>query len=201
MNREITYEKFFGIKTEQEENEVESQEFYYSYQATSYSSLITIFDKINISSDDTLVDIGAGLGRVVCYCNQRFNCNVKGIEYDKVQYKELQNNIEYYKVRFHGNEDKMHIYNIDALLYQIKPQDNFFYFFNPFNYQILDKMMKKILESAKANPRLITIIFYYITPEYIDYMRTIPVKLERIIKLPSYLVDLDEKAYVYSILE
>lgn len=198
MSREKTYETFLGINTDEEADEVEVKNKYYSYQATSYASLITIFDKIRISSKDTLVDIGAGLGRVICYCNQRFNCNVKGIEFSNEQFRELENNVEYYKVRFHNNEQKISVLNLDALLYQVQPEDTYFYFFNPFNCQMLDKMMKKILESARANPRIITLIFYYMTPEYINYMRTIPVKLVDIIKLPSYLVDLDEKAYVYS---
>ena len=85
----------------------------------------------------------------------------------------------------------MKFYNVSALDYEISPEDNYFYFFNPFSHEVFREVIEKIMESAKAHPRDINLLVYY--PTY-QYLRVIQKKF---IKLSNYEKDHDEKVIVY----
>ncbi len=197
IDKETQYERFFGIKTDEEEvlfGKVKRK--YSTYEASEYEGLEKIFDLVQINPQDTLVDFGCGMGRVMFFCNQRFLCNVKGIEYDPEVFEKLEDNCEYYHVRFHGQREKFTLLNIKAEDYHIVPEDNIFYFFNPFCTEILNGILEKIVTSSQQNPRKITLIFYYCTYEILSIIRKYPFKQLHVIKLPAYRFDPDEKACV-----
>lgn len=223
MNKisELSFEKFLGINTSEDEsvsaenfaeNSVEKNivseksgtkiggrtdtETNYSYAASEYDGLVKIFDRVSLTKDDTLVDIGCGMGRVLFFCNQKFMCHVTGIEYDSKIFEKLKENAAYYHVRFKNQEDKFHLLNIKAEDYDIQPHDNFFYMFNPFSRDILAKILDKIVCSVKCSPRKTTVILYYCTYEMMEAMRNTPFELKEIIKLGSYKDDPDEKVYI-----
>lgn len=50
--------------------------------STRYCVLKEIFSHIEISDDDSLVDIGCGMGRVLLYLANHYNCQLTGIEYN-----------------------------------------------------------------------------------------------------------------------
>ncbi len=207
MDREEMFEKFLGVNTADEEVVFSSKEFskrnekgcYYPYEASEYEGLIKIFDQITLTPQDTLVDIGCGMGRVLFYCNQRFLCNVTGVEYDKEIYERLQDNVAYYHVKFKNQEKKFCLLNMKAEDYVIERGDNFFYLFNPFSKDILEDFMNKIVESIHKFPRKVTVILYYCTYSMMETMRNMPFKLAGIIKLPAYRFDPDEKVYIYEL--
>lgn len=169
----------------------------YSYAASEYDGLVKIFDRVSLTKEDTLVDIGCGMGRVLFFCNQKFMCHVTGVEYDSKIFEKLKENAAYYHVRFKNQEDKFHLFNIKAEDYDIQPHDNFFYMFNPFSRDILAKILDKIVCSVKCSPRRATVILYYCTYEMMEAMRNTPFELKEIIKLRSYKNDPDEKVYIY----
>lgn len=216
MNKisELSFEKFLGIHTSEdkpasgedsgEETSITAKiggrtdtETNYSYAASEYDGLVKIFDRVSLTKDDTLVDIGCGMGRVLFFCNQKFMCNVTGVEYDSKIFEKLKENAAYYHVRFKNQEDKFHLFNIQAEDYDIQPNDNFFYMFNPFSKDILAKILDKIIRSVKYSPRRATVILYYCTYEMMEAMRNTPFELKEIIKLRSYKDDPDEKVYIY----
>lgn len=201
MDKETQYEKFLGIKTNEETIILgNTKKLKYSlYEASEYEGLEQIFDLIPLSAEDTLVDFGCGMGRVLFYCNQRFFCKVKGIEYDKKIFDKLLDNTEFYHVRFGGQRDKFTLLNMKAEEYAIAPEDSCFYFFNPFAKGILEDVLGKILKSVEAHRRKVTIVFYYCTYDMMSAIRNFPFKLEHIVKLPDYRLDPDEKAYVYTV--
>lgn len=200
MDREEQFERFLGINTSDEEVIIgrNPHRKYSVYEASEYEGLISIFDEVTLTPYDTLVDYGCGMGRVLFFCNQRFMCNVTGIEYDDKIYEALLDNAEYYHVRFQGQRDKFKLLHMKAEDYVVRPEDNYFYFFNPFSMGILESTFNRILASCKGKPRKITIIMYYCTYEIMTTLRKFPFKLERIIKLPAYRFDPDEKVYVYT---
>ena len=82
---ELSFEKFLGINTSEEkligENTSEENDFFtakigrrndmetnYSYAASEYDGLVKIFDRVSLTKEDTLVDIGCGMGRVLFFC-------------------------------------------------------------------------------------------------------------------------------------
>lgn len=201
MDKEAQYEKFLGIKTNEETIiPGNTRKLKYSlYEASEYEGLEQIFDLIPLKSEDTVVDFGCGMGRVLFYCNQRFMCRVKGIEYDKKIYEKLLDNAEFYHVRFREQREKFTLLNMKAEDYEIASEDSCFYFFNPFSKEILEDVLEKILRSVEEHPRKATIVFYYCTYDMMTAIRQLPFKLEHIVKLPEYRLDPDEKAYVYSV--
>ncbi len=201
MDKETQYEKFLGIKTN-EETVIpgNKRKLKYSlYEASEYEGLEQIFDLVQLTPEDTIVDFGCGMGRVLFFCNQRFLCKVKGIEYDKKIYEQLLDNAEFYHVRFRGQEEKFTLLNMKAEDYEIAPEDTCFYFFNPFSKAILCDVLGRILRSVEENPRRVRVIFYYCTYDMMSAIKEYPFKLEHVVKLPDYRLDPDEKAYVYSV--
>lgn len=146
---------------------------------------------------DTLVDYGCGMGRVLFYCNQRFMCNVCGIEYDDEIFSRLEDNAEYYHVRFKNQREKFLLLNMKAEDYEIKPTDNYFYLFNPFCQDTVRKVFFNIKTSLCMYPREAYIILYYCTPDILNTLKEFPFfKVKQIVKLPAYRLDPYEKAYI-----
>ena len=54
--------------------------------------------------------------------------------------------------------------------YEVPPQVNRCYFFNPFSEEILHKVMARIIESYYEHPREIFLFFYYPADEYVAYL-------------------------------
>lgn len=201
MDKEAQYEQFLGIKTNEETIiPGNTRKLKYSlYESSEYEGLEQIFDLVQLKPEDTVVDFGCGMGRVLFFCNQRFLCKVKGIEYDKKIYEKLLDNAEFYHMRFREQREKFSLLNIKAEDYEIAPEDTCFYFFNPFSKAILCVVLERILRSVEENPRRVNVIFYYCTYDMMSAIREYPFKLEHVVKLPDYRLDPDEKAYVYSV--
>ncbi|MBQ8412574.1 MAG: class I SAM-dependent methyltransferase [Lachnospiraceae bacterium] len=198
MINEKEFEDFLSISTIEEGNQIKDTKAKYSiYEATHYEGLTRIFREVIMTPYDTLVDFGCGLGRVLFYCNHQYLCHVTGVEYDSDMYQGLQKNAEEYCKRFKNQEKKILLLNMKAEDYVVEPTDNYFYFFNPFSMEIMEQVFDNIMESLKKHPRKLTFILYYCTYEIMGIMRKYPFALEKIIKLPGYEEDPDEKAYVY----
>lgn len=188
MKNEKMFDDFLGINTTEVPEEM----------ATYYQDLLTLFDEVSLEPEDTLVDFGCGLGRVLFYCNSRHYCKTTGIENDMALYGKLLDNAKGYQSKFLDQEQRMLFFNIDAEEYEIRPEDNFFYFFNPFSASVFKKVLSNIIASAKENPRDIDIILYYPTFEYQREIRDSKLFVQKkMIKLSGYEEDPDEKALVY----
>ncbi|MBE5944442.1 MAG: SAM-dependent methyltransferase [Lachnospiraceae bacterium] len=200
MTGDKEFEEFLGIGTLEEViNSGERTGKYSIYEATHYKGLIRIFEETTLTPYDTLVDFGCGLGRVLFYCNHKYMCGVTGIEYNSDIYKRLCKNAEDYYKRFKNQERKFCLLNMKAEEYIIEPTDNYFYFFNPFTVDVLEVVMDNIMLSVKKHPRPVTLILYYCTYEIMSTLRKYPLKLEKVLKLPGYDEDPDEKAYIYKL--
>ena len=57
--------------------------------------------------------------------------------------------------------------------YEVPPEVNRCYFFNPFSVEILHKVMARILESYYEDPREIMLFFYYPSDEYVSCLMTV----------------------------
>ncbi len=193
------YEEFLGIESTEIVYNNRYNDDYYRYEPTSYSGLICAFDELedSITKYDRLVDFGCGKGRVLFYVNQRFQCEVCGIEVDEALYELALDNRAYYNTRFRDTMERIEIVHGKAEEYVIKPEDNIFYFFNPFEINIFEKVIDNILESTKAHPRRIFVMMYYPKVEYTRHMKHRGFHLFRIAKLPAYEVDWDEKVMIY----
>ncbi len=139
------------------------------YEATPYSDLNLLFDKIPLKDSDYLVDFGSGKGRVCFYVNHLFNCKADGIEANIHTYHESLLNLDKYLLNKSENNEINFTYGF-AEEYQIKKEHNIFFFFNPFSVQIFKKVLKNINESLNEFPRQIKILLAYPVIEYVSYI-------------------------------
>lgn len=193
------YEQFLGIESTEIVYNNRYNDDYYRYEPTSYSGLICAFDELEnvMTRYDRLVDFGCGKGRVLFYVNQRFQCEVCGIEVDEELYENALDNRAYFNTRFRGTSDYIEIINGKAEEYEIRPEDNFFYFFNPFGIRIFEQVIANIKRSVQEHPRKVFVLMYYPEEEYRTHMRNSQFKLFRIVRLPTYEMDWDEKVLIY----
>lgn len=193
------YEQFLGIESTEIVYNNRYNDDYFRYEPTGYSGLICAFDALEgvMTKYDRLVDFGCGKGRVLFYVNQRFQCEVCGIEVDESLYELALDNREYYNTRFRGSREQVEIICGKAEEYEVHPEDTIFYFFNPFEINIFQQVISNIIQSVKAHPRRIYIMMYYPKKEYRTHMRRVNFSLYAIVKLPNYDVDWDEKVVIY----
>lgn len=204
MGSEKSFDSFLGIETIAETafgdmdvclpvNEEDN-----NYEVTYYNDLVTMFDEISMEPEDTLVDFGCGLGRVLFYCNSRHYCRTVGIENNARVYDRLLTNAASYQSKFLDQEERMRFLNVEAEAYEVGDEDNYFYFFNPFSGATFKKVLDNIIASVRRQPRDIELLIYYPTFEYQKAIRDCNMfVLKKMIKLSGYEEDPDEKVLVY----
>lgn len=194
------YEKLLNIKTCGEQKIFNTSLHYHRYEPTSYASLNTLIKQYNFDENDSIVDFGCGKGRLNFFINHFFNSYVTGIEmnsyYCEICAENLNNYISQNKKH---TTKKIQFLKCLAQEYKIRNNDNKFYFFNPFSIQIFISIVNNILDSVDEKPRVIDIILYYPSDDYINYLenntcfflyREIPV-------FPQYSKDYRNKFLIY----
>lgn len=144
---------------------------YNRYEATPYQALDKLFEKYKFSADDHLVDFGSGRGRVSFYIHNKFKIPVTGVEANDKTFEEaLKNEASYLRL---APEVKAPIRFDYALAeqYDVDPEANCFYFFNPFTLKIFKKVIYNILKSYNEFEREIDLIVYYPLTGFKNYLR------------------------------
>lgn len=160
------YIKTTGIR-EWKEHEID----YNRCESTPYIALDKLFQSYKISKKDKLVDFGCGRGRVAFYIHHRFHIPVTGIEVNHITYDEVINNKKTYRFRAKHIKAPIRFEYGLAENYEIQPDDNIFYFFNPFSVKIFKKVVYNILDSINRNYRPVDIIMYYPLSEYKQFLK------------------------------
>lgn len=160
-------------------------EDYNRYEATPYVALKKLFQSYKIKPTDRVVDFGSGRGRVAFYIHHYFNVPVTGIEMNDLTYEEaLRNKALYRQKNKHLSAPIQFEFGL-AENYQVHPEDNVFYFFNPFTINIFKQVIHNILHSFKKNKRSIDIILYYPLPEFKKFLKN-ETPFELINKIKAY---------------
>jgi len=172
-------------------------DYYNRYEATPYIALDKLFKAYKLDKTDKVVDFGSGRGRVAFYIHNRFHVPVTGIEANDKTYDEAIKNKESYEYKIeHINAPIYFEYGL-AEHYEVKPDDNIFYFFNPFSVKVFMNVVDNILKSIKERERSVDIILYYPMPKYKKFLKTkTPFKLLNKIRLPK-VEDKKEKFLIY----
>jgi SAM-dependent methyltransferase len=164
------YEKLLNINTTGEKLWDESITHYHPYQATSYVALDILFKNYTMDKDDYVVDLGCGKGRLIFYLNSFFKCSATGIEMDETYYKDCLINKENYLDKHKRISKQIDFKCMLGQDYKIKPFENKFYFFNPFSVNIFRKIIDNILDSYEKSQRVIDLILYYPSEDYIYFL-------------------------------
>ncbi|WP_317899157.1 class I SAM-dependent methyltransferase [Aurantibacillus circumpalustris] len=177
LRAEQVNERFFGIKTSRIKKS-NSKEFFH-YQGASYKVLFRIFSEIKDINNLEFVDIGSGKGRAVFMAEYNGFNYVSGIEMDEVLVSDSKNNVaRYLKKR---KESQIAFIQSNALDYEYKNAPSVYFLFNPFNEEILKKVLDRILSSTFAETW-----FIYMNPLYSEAFRREGIELVRTFKTRFY---------------
>lgn len=165
-DNENTWDKLLKIKTTGRDDS-NSDQYRYPYEPTPYSVLERLANSGLIRKKDVVLDYGCGKGRVDFFLAYQTKADTIGIEYDQRIY---QRAVENQKTAV--SRGTAEFVPARAEEYEVPPEVNRCYFFNPFSVEILRKVMARIIKSYYEKPREIFLFFYYPSEEYSSYLMT-----------------------------
>ena len=140
------------------------------YEPTPYCVLERLCDSGLITGDNHVIDYGSGKGRAAIYLYDSCGCKVTGIELVRKFYESAKKNLASYG----GDKDiPIEFVNTKAQDYDLPDTADSLFFFNPFHFKTLKRVMKHVMESYELSPRLIRIFIYYPQNAYIAYLSSI----------------------------
>jgi len=166
-NHEKTWDASLRIQT-CGRDELGADEYHHPYEPTPYSVLERLANSGLIGKDDVVLDYGCGKGRVGFFLSYRTKAKTIGIEYDDRIY---QGALENQKTAI--SRIKPDFVLTRAEEYEVPPDVNRCYFFNPFSVEILHAVCARIIESWYENPREVFLFFYYPADDFLAYLMTV----------------------------
>ena len=144
-------------KTDLEKEDLEqlnlSIETAYWYSNSGTSDLLRVFRKLNIVRSDSIIDFGSGKGGALLIFTLFPFKKISGVEISEKLIEIAKNNFKKLNVSgittFHAN----------ASVFRDLDDYNYFYFFNPFPPNIMDDVLKNIVQSIKCTPRKVRIVY------------------------------------------
>lgn len=180
------YDALLNIKTGGVQKGFSESLHYHRYEPTPYSALESLFADYELKQSDHIVDFGCGKGRLNFFLFHLFHVTAIGIEMNEIFYQDAIENKRRFLQKHRKSKDKIYFLHCRAEEYKIQPEDNRFYFFNPFSIQIFMKIINNILVSTEQSERDIELILYYPSEDYIFFLENqTPFTLKREIKLPG----------------
>ena len=130
------------------------------YFPTRVRPFMKMLKTLNLNKSNTVfVDFGCGKGRALLLAAEFGIKKVKGIEFcDKLSSIAL-NNMQIYSDKYSTSSVEFEIINNDMSLYNLDELDNLFYFYNPCDEYILDKVIHNIIDSFSGTSRCGTIVY------------------------------------------
>lgn len=130
----------------------------HGYSKTNEKHLRKIFNYLNVSESDSLLDIGCGKGVVLKEAAKYPFVKIAGIDIDGNLIKIAKRNFEVLKM-----QDRVTCMEADALKFQEYGNYNVFFFFNPFGEEIFGEVINKIIEESYKKKKIYIV---YHNPRY-----------------------------------
>lgn len=128
------------------------------YQASAYSLLEKAFEfLLQQGVTGAVVDFGSGKGRILIVAAHYGFKVIRGIEFAPELCSIARKNIENTLRRHRSVETS--IYCLDAVDYEVQPNDESFFFFNPFTQEVMIRVLRNLLQSVKNHPRTIYVVY------------------------------------------
>lgn len=124
----------------------------HGYSKTDESHLKEIFNGLNISSNDSFLDVGCGKGAVLRFAYRYPFSDIRGIDLDSRLITIAEKNFSILKMN-----DRIRVTATDALKFEEYGNYTVFYFFNPFCEEIFKQVIEKINRDKKGK---VTIIYH-----------------------------------------
>ncbi|WP_240606233.1 SAM-dependent methyltransferase [Euzebya rosea] len=121
------------------------------------------FRGLRVRPDDVFIDLGSGMGRVVCQVARQFRFQrVLGVEIDPALAAVAEENVR--RLGTARRAGQIELVTADLRTHPVPDDVTFVYLFNPFGPDILSAVLDSLRESILRTPREVTII--YANPKY-----------------------------------
>jgi SAM-dependent methyltransferase len=122
------------------------------YQPTRLRLVRQVLSALKPSPESAFVDFGCGKGRVLLLAAEYRFRRVTGVEFAKELCEIARDNIARYRVKT-GSQADIRIVEGDALEYEVGDDENYFFMFNPFSAELVEKVAGNIARSLKSQGR------------------------------------------------
>ena len=184
----IFYEKIHGLDFTMRDKSLldKTQRRFHGYSKTDSKHCKDIFENvfmIGVNGNLSILDVGCGKGAFIREALKYPFKKVDGIEYDERLVKIAQRNFDILRL-----SDKVNIFSADATTFSNYSDYNVFYFFNPFEKDIMDIVVNRIFN--ECNKKVIIILHNPVCADVIEKHGGIRIK-ELYDSVKSY------KTYIY----
>ena len=150
-----------GVSTSRVSNDKElgiTNPQYHWYAATDYKTFHTAMTHVTVAPGrDVFVDYGSGKGRIVIEAAAYSFAKVIGVEFSEMLHDVALENIRTVQTRRACPDIDLQL--ADATTWPIPNAANVFFFFNPFDGEILARVFENLRRSVAQCPRPITVIY------------------------------------------
>jgi len=129
------------------------------YGASRVRSFKKLVLELKLSDKGTFVDFGSGKGRVLLLAAQCGFKSVVGVEFAMELCAIARNNIAVFKKKNPRIDAEIRLVEGDAAKYEVQDTDNVFYFYNPFDRLIMEKVIHNICKSLDRHQRQVFIVY------------------------------------------
>lgn len=150
------WESWLGINTTGNAASFHPDAHRYGYLA--YHTWFAIFDRLTLSADDVVMDLGCGKGRVVCAAAMYGIAESVGVEIDRALYDQAVTNA----ARLRRRRAPIRIVHAPAESVDFDPV-TVVAMFNPFGAVTLNRVLDALEASLRRRPRTLRIV--YANPE------------------------------------
>jgi len=127
------------------------------YQPTRIRHFKNLLSELRLPEGSVFVDFGSGKGRILLVASNYNFKRVVGVEISSQLCEIARNNLEIYEKKL---KRPLHVEVVESnvLQYNMRDDETVFYFFRPFDSLIMEKIIEKIINSLKENPRKVWLI-------------------------------------------
>jgi SAM-dependent methyltransferase len=130
------------------------------YQPTGVLPFRQVLDKVAFPKPGVFVDYGCGKGRTLLLASRLPFERVVGIEFSQELCEAAQRNADAFD-KAGQLKAPIEIVCTDAVLYNYQGDENIFYFFYPFDADLMIRVLDSIDTSLQAHPRDAVLVYYY----------------------------------------
>jgi len=129
------------------------------YLGSNYFLLEKSFRQIKDTGMKGLVDFGCGKGRVLIVAARFGFTKITGVEFARELCELAEKNVAVNRSRY--PRAIFSVLHMDAVDYKVEPDDEVFFFYNPFNHLVLIRVIRNIQASLKTHPRKVHVIYLF----------------------------------------
>lgn len=130
------------------------------YQPTGVLPFREVMRRVNFPSPGVFVDYGCGKGRTLLLASMESFRRVIGIEFSEELCRDAKRNADIFKRKGLSN-CAIEVVHQDAAKYEYDGSENIFYFFYPFDADLMKRVLDQIEASLQEHPRNAVLVYYY----------------------------------------